>query len=75
MAASTLPNRYIRLKANMTQYTDDDDIELKVTLKEIEETFAKEKWSMVSDAMAKKGRLGFSAGSLAKRFKSLQEAQ
>lgn len=72
MSAGTLPNRYIRLRANMTQFTDADDLALRITKKEIEETFEREKWSMVSDAMAKKGHIGFPAASLSKRFRQLE---
>lgn len=55
----------------MIQFTAEDDEELKVSKREIEEVFEREKWSMVAAAMAKKGRDGFAAASLKKRFGQL----
>jgi len=55
VAGSTLPNRYVRLKANMTTFSEAEDKSLIEAKKEVEAIFEKEKWAMIAEAMHAKG--------------------
>ncbi|KAI7663952.1 hypothetical protein KC318_g8013 [Hortaea werneckii] len=50
--ASTLPNRYVRLKSNFTVVQEEDLPRLLEAKRSVEEAFEKGKWGMVAEAVA-----------------------
>lgn len=52
---STLPNRYSRLKSNLSIFPEDDCKKLVQAKQEIEENFEKEKWNLIKACMEKNG--------------------
>ena len=52
---STLPNRYVRLKTNITVIKEEDNERLLKAKLEVEQAFEKEKWNLVGAAMKNQG--------------------
>jgi hypothetical protein len=52
---SSLPNRYARIKANISVFPDEDSVRLVKAKKEVEEDFEKNKWTLIKDGMEKMG--------------------
>lgn len=53
--ASTLPNRYVRLKSNFTVVQEEDLPRLLEAKRSVEEAFERGKWGMVAEAVEKMG--------------------
>ncbi|TKA81975.1 hypothetical protein B0A49_00470 [Cryomyces minteri] len=70
---STLPNRYTRLKANVMVFPAEDNIKLLAAKKTVEETFEKEKWSMIANDIIRNGGGAHSVTILQKQHKKLME--
>ncbi|KAL2352489.1 hypothetical protein BJ546DRAFT_1064223 [Cryomyces antarcticus] len=70
---STLPNRYTRLKANVMVFPVEDNIKLLAARKTVEETFEKEKWSMIANDIIRNGGGAYSVTILPKQHKKLME--
>jgi len=53
--STTLPNRLTRIRENIGDFSNDDDRLLVKCKREIEETFANDKWNIVAEQMIIKG--------------------
>jgi len=59
---STLPNRYSRLKSNLTIIKEEDNQKLLEAKQEVEATFEKDKWSMIAQNVAQRGGEAYKVG-------------
>lgn len=70
-ASTTLPNRFTRIKEHIGDFTAPDDELLLKCKKDLESTWSKEIWAMISEQMVIKGGEKFSATSIERRYKQL----
>ncbi|OCK79715.1 hypothetical protein K432DRAFT_443679 [Lepidopterella palustris CBS 459.81] len=70
---STLPNRYARLKANITQMKAEDQEKLMIAFKKVHDRFEREKWELVRKAMEEAGAESYNTTILQKQHKKLSE--
>ncbi|OJJ47068.1 hypothetical protein ASPZODRAFT_15751 [Penicilliopsis zonata CBS 506.65] len=70
---STLGVRYMRLKANFTVWSKDDEEKLVAAKKEIEEKFEVEKWSRIADLIVANGGTKYSTAAIQKKIKDLSK--
>lgn len=74
-AASTLPNRYVRLKANMVEFTSEEDEWIKEAKTEVEAAFEAGIWNQIAEAVVGKGGAKFSGLAVKKRFGELEKGE
>lgn len=55
VGSSTLPNRYSRLKTNLTVINEEDCARMFESLSEVETAFQREKWNLVANSVVAKG--------------------
>ncbi|KAK5008310.1 hypothetical protein LTR28_004156 [Elasticomyces elasticus] len=53
--ASTLPNRYLRLKANLAVVKEEDSLRLLEAKSLVEKTYENEKWTLIADQVKEMG--------------------
>ncbi|RMY81271.1 hypothetical protein D0862_12411 [Hortaea werneckii] len=73
--ASTLPNRYVRLKSNFTVVQEEDLPRLLEAKRSVEEAFEKGKWGMVAEAVEKMGGEKYGGDALQKQYKKMRLGQ
>ncbi|KAI7082497.1 hypothetical protein KC356_g8324 [Hortaea werneckii] len=73
--ASTLPNRYVRLKSNFTVVQEEDLPRLLEAKRSVEEAFEKGKWGMVAEAVEKMGGEKYRGDALQKQYKKMMLGQ
>ncbi|KAI7263105.1 hypothetical protein KC345_g9234 [Hortaea werneckii] len=73
--ASTLPNRYVRLKSNFTVVQEEDLPRLLEAKRSVEEAFEKGKWGMVAEAVEKMGGERYRGDALQKQYKKMMLGQ
>ncbi|KAI7218161.1 hypothetical protein KC343_g8507 [Hortaea werneckii] len=73
--ASTLPNRYVRLKSNFTVVQEEDLPRLLEAKRSVEEAFEKGKWGMVAEAVEKMGGTRYGGDALQKQYKKMMLGQ
>ncbi|KAK4544558.1 hypothetical protein LTR36_004130 [Oleoguttula mirabilis] len=70
-ASSTLPNRFMRLKANFTVIKEEDNKKLIEAKIEVEQTFERGKWTMIASAVEKLGGDTYKPDVLQRQYKKL----
>ncbi|RMY63084.1 hypothetical protein D0863_10746 [Hortaea werneckii] len=73
--ASTLPNRYVRLKSNFTVVQEEDLPRLLEAKRSVEEAFERGKWGMVAEAVEKMGGTRYRGDALQKQYKKMMLGQ
>ncbi|KAI7211706.1 hypothetical protein KC333_g7531 [Hortaea werneckii] len=73
--ASTLPNRYVRLKSNFTVVQEEDLPRVLEAKRSVEEAFEKGKWGMVAEAVEKMGGEKYRGDALQKQYKKMMLGQ
>lgn len=71
---STLPNRYARLKANITQMKPEDQDILLIAYRKVYEKFERDKWELIKRTMEEDGAdNSYSAATIQKQYKKLSD--
>lgn len=75
-AKSTLPNRYARLRANITSMSDVDQQNLAAAKAMVEQAFEAKKWEQIAEKMTELGSAErFSTNVLQKQFSKMEAAK
>lgn len=71
---STLPNRYARLKANITQMKQEDQEILLIAYKKVHEKFERDKWDLIKKTMEDDGAdNSYTTATIQKQYKKLSD--
>lgn len=71
---STLPNRYARLKANITQMKQEDQETLLIAYKKVHEKFERDKWDLIKKTMEDDGAdNSYTTATIQKQYKKLSD--
>lgn len=71
VGASTLPNRYARLKSNFTVIREEDHAKLLEAKREVEESFENQKWDLVARVVKEKGGETYAGVVLQRGYKKM----